>query len=58
MARWASFPHAAEFDLDTDEVQRRWARLHAGDAEPLPQAMATLRATLDDLGRRVQPEAA
>jgi tetratricopeptide (TPR) repeat protein len=44
VARWASFPHAGEFDLDTDEVQRRWTRLHAGDAEPLPQDAAVLEA--------------
>jgi tetratricopeptide (TPR) repeat protein len=44
VGKWAAFPHLHEFALDTAEVQRRWAKLHAGDAEPLPQDPAVLEA--------------
>jgi tetratricopeptide (TPR) repeat protein len=44
VGKWAAFPHLGEFDFDTGEVRRRWARLHAGDAEPLPQDAAVLEA--------------
>jgi tetratricopeptide (TPR) repeat protein len=37
MAKWTAFPHAGEFRYDTATVKKHWARLHAGDAEPLPQ---------------------
>ena len=36
MARWTAFPHLGEFHFDTASVKKHWARLHAGDAEPLP----------------------
>ena len=44
MAKWAAFPHPGEFDFDADEVRRRWSRLHAGDAEPLPDDPQVLQA--------------
>ncbi|TFZ03809.1 hypothetical protein [Ramlibacter humi] len=44
MAKWAPFPHAGEFDYSPADVQARWARLHAGDAEPLPKDPAVLQA--------------
>ncbi|MGZ5179198.1 MAG: hypothetical protein ACXWC2_01895 [Ramlibacter sp.] len=44
MGKWAAFPYPGEFDLDAGEVACRWARLHAGDAEPLPQDPAVLQA--------------
>lgn len=37
MARWTPFPYdAAEYTLDAATLKRKWARLHAGDAEALP----------------------
>lgn len=44
MGKWASFPHPGEFDFSADEVRARWARLHAGDAEPPPTDEAVLQA--------------
>ena len=44
MGKWAAFPHPGAFDLDDAEVRRLWPRLHASDAEPLPQDPAVLRA--------------
>lgn len=44
MGKWAPFPHPGEFDFSPDEVRSRWARLHAGDAEPLPTDPAVLGA--------------
>ncbi len=37
MAKWTAFPHAGEFSFDAADVKKSWARLHAGDAEPLPK---------------------
>jgi hypothetical protein len=35
--KWAPFPHANKaFDYAGDKLQKAWARLHAGDAEPYP----------------------
>ncbi len=37
MAKWTAFPHdAAAYDYDSAALKKHWARLHAGDAEPLP----------------------
>ena len=37
MAKWAAFPYAnAGYTYIAAELKRRWARLHAGDAEPWP----------------------
>src|SRR5262245_51738884 len=44
MARWTAFPCVGEYAFDAATVERDWPRLHAGDAEPLPQNAAVLRA--------------
>lgn len=38
MARWTVFPYdSAEYTFDAATLKKKWARLHIGDAEPLPQ---------------------
>lgn len=38
MAKWTAFPYdAAEYSYDAATLKKKWARLHAGDAEPLPK---------------------
>ena len=38
MAKWTAFPHdGADYTYDTAALKKNWARLHAGDAEPLPK---------------------
>ena len=38
MARWTAFPYdAAAYTYDTGTLKKKWARLHVGDAEPLPK---------------------
>ena len=38
MARWTAFPHDAARTATTPAaLKKKWARLHAGDAEPLPK---------------------
>jgi len=38
MAKWTAFPHdSAEYTYDVATLKKKWARLHAGDAEPLPK---------------------
>jgi tetratricopeptide (TPR) repeat protein len=44
MARWTAFPHAGEFSYDAASLRKVWPRLHAGDAEPLPQDAQVLAA--------------
>ena len=44
MGDWSAFPHAGAFHLDAAGVLQRWARLHAGDAEPPPADPAVLQA--------------
>jgi hypothetical protein len=44
MAKWTAFPHAGEFTWDAAAVRKAWARLHAGDAEPLPEDPDVLEA--------------
>lgn len=44
MARWTAFPQGTEFRHDAASVTRGWARLHAGDAEPLPSDPRVLAA--------------
>jgi tetratricopeptide (TPR) repeat protein len=45
VGKWAAFPHTGEFAaIDAAHVRANWARLHAGDAEPLPQGEAVLQA--------------
>ena len=36
MANWTAFPYMGDYVFDADSVKQNWARLHAGDAEPLP----------------------
>lgn len=44
MAKWTAFPHLSDYPFDAATVRRDWARLHAGDAEPLPRDDAVLAA--------------
>jgi len=44
MAPWSPFPHAGEYAFDRASVRKHWARLHAGDAEPLPDDAEVMRA--------------
>jgi tetratricopeptide (TPR) repeat protein len=44
MAKWTAFPHLGDYPFDAASVRRDWARLHAGDAEPLPRDEAILQA--------------
>lgn len=45
MAKWTAYPYDL-FDLDAAAVKKQWARLHAGDAEPLPKDAKVLEAWL------------
>ena len=45
MAKWTAFPHdAGAYTYDAGALKKKWARLHAGDAEPLPKDAAVLAA--------------
>lgn len=44
MGDWSAFPHAGAFRLDAAGVLQQWPRLHAGDAEPVPEDTAVLQA--------------
>jgi tetratricopeptide (TPR) repeat protein len=44
MAKWTAFPHLGDYTFNAASVKKQWARLHAGDAEPLPQEPAVLDA--------------
>ena len=38
MAKWTAFPHDADaYNYDIATLKKKWGRLHAGDAEPLPK---------------------
>ncbi len=38
MAKWTAFPHDnSPYVYDAAALKKKWARLHAGDAEPLPK---------------------
>jgi hypothetical protein len=38
MAKWTAFPHdGTDYSYDAAALKKNWARLHAGDAEPLPK---------------------
>ncbi len=38
MAKWTAFPYdSAEYTHDPASLKKKWARLHAGDAEPFPK---------------------
>ena len=36
MSKWTPFPHLGEYTYDAASVKKQWAKLHTGDAEPLP----------------------
>jgi tetratricopeptide (TPR) repeat protein len=44
MAKWTAFPHLGDYQFDTASASKQWARLHAGDAEPLPKDPTVLEA--------------
>ena len=45
MAKWTAFPHdTAGYTYDAAALKKNWARLHAGDAEPLPSDAKVLAA--------------
>jgi tetratricopeptide (TPR) repeat protein len=45
MAKWTAFPHdAADYTYDAAALKKKWARLHGGDAEPLPTDAKVLAA--------------
>lgn len=45
MAKWTAFPHDADdYAFDAAALKKSWARLHAGDAEPLPTDAKVLAA--------------
>ena len=45
MAKWSEFPYDnAAFCYSVTTLKKNWARLHAGDAEPLPKDQAVLDA--------------
>ncbi len=45
MAQWTAFPHdATPYVYDAATLKKKWARLHAGDVEPLPRDEAVLDA--------------
>ena len=44
MAKWTAFPYPGDYVFDADSVKKNWDRLHAGDAEPLPQDASVLEA--------------
>jgi len=56
---WAPFPHPQDYPFTPEQVLAQWPRLHAGDAEPLPQDPAVLQAwTLFHSGHFAQAEQA
>jgi tetratricopeptide (TPR) repeat protein len=45
MAKWTAFPYASDdYRLDAAALKKKWARLHTGDAEPLPKDASVLAA--------------
>jgi len=45
MAKWTAFPYDADaYTYDLATLKKKWARLHAGDAEPLPKDESVLAA--------------
>lgn len=44
MAKWTAFPHLGDYEFNVASLKKHWTRLHAGDAEPLPQDPAVLEA--------------
>ena len=45
MAKWTAFPHDSKnYDYDAAALKKHWARLHAGDVEPMPKDAKVLEA--------------
>jgi len=45
MAKWTAFPYDdVDYQLDLAKLKKQWARLHLGDAEPLPKDEKVLAA--------------
>ena len=44
MPKWTSFPHTGDYTFDAASAKKQWARLHTGDAEPLPKDAEVLKA--------------
>ena len=44
MAKWTAFPHTGDYAFDAASLKKHWARLHTGDAEPLPKDADVLKA--------------
>ena len=44
MATWTPFPNMGSYTFDATQLTQQWARLHTGDAEPLPQDDGVLQA--------------
>ena len=44
MAKWTAFPHVGDYAFDAASLKKNWARLHAGDCEPLPKDADVLQA--------------
>jgi len=44
MSTWSAFPHPGQFRFDAAGLAGHWDRLHAGDAEPLPEDPDVLHA--------------
>jgi urease accessory protein UreF len=45
MAKWTAFPYDADdYTYDAATLKKKWARLHTGDAEPLPKDEKVLAA--------------
>jgi len=45
MAKWTAFPHdSKDYDYDAASLKKHWARLHAGDVEPMPKDAKVLEA--------------
>ena len=44
METWTAFPNPGEFRFEAASIGKHWPRLHAGDAEPLPEDPGVLQA--------------
>lgn len=58
-AKWAPFPYPSKsFDYSGEKLQKAWAKLHAGDAEPFPDEarVASLLKANPKLGKAAQVE--
>jgi tetratricopeptide (TPR) repeat protein len=44
MATWTAFPNLGEYRFEPESLGKQWARLHAGDVEPLPEDKEALKA--------------